>query len=68
MLRKLALLTFSILVLAAYKPGIDPDFPVNQQTISAPTVARPIHDCARVVHVSAFFPRLWSRFSRTEWK
>ena len=58
-LRNLGLLTFFVLVLlrAVDEPRIDPEFPVNEHTISAPIVHPPIHDCARVVHVSGFMSK-----------
>src|SRR5258708_7266530 len=59
MLRKLAFLTFIVLALltGADDPRIDPAFPVNERTISPLTVYRPIHECARAVHVSGFISR-----------
>ncbi|HYT73397.1 MAG TPA: DUF3455 domain-containing protein [Vicinamibacterales bacterium] len=33
---------------------IHPEFPVNERNISPPSVGRPIHNCARAVHVSGF--------------
>jgi hypothetical protein len=59
MARQLGLLTFSVLCLvrADDRPRIDPDYPVNERTISPPTVSRPIHACARVVHVFGFLSK-----------
>jgi hypothetical protein len=45
-----------ILLIFSSRGGADihPDFPVNERNISPPRVGRPIHDCARAVHVSGF--------------
>ena len=40
----------------AENPRINDTYPVNREDLSAPIVDAPIHDCARVVHVSGFIP------------
>lgn len=56
--RGLARIVIGILItpilLRADDPNINPEFPVDERSISPPSVGKPIHECARAVYVENF--------------
>lgn len=39
------------------RPSINQRFPVDERSISPPSITKPIHDCARAVHVAGFISK-----------
>lgn len=52
----LASLLLLTATLSADEPSLNDKFPVDERNLSPPIVGKPIHECAKVVHVSGFIP------------